>query len=201
MGRNVPVQSVRAPDRPRQHALSGWGSDRPQGLAEGCHDPVDDLDVDLEGQHHQHRRERGSEAAAGVAAGVLEVEPDREGAGEEHGEDGPAAAAAQDPGEDGGELGDDERAVQQQRPQPRQALAVEAGVAGVGVQGAVAGRERDRGDPEGEGGDHEDDGPAEGVEVRKAQAHRSLLVEVEARVGERDIASALGVVVDGGWLG
>ena len=103
---------------------------------------LDDLHVDLEGQHHQHRRQGGGQAAAGVAAGVLEVEPDGQGAGEEHGQDRPAAGAAQDAGQDGGELGDDERAVQQQRPQPGEALGVEAGVAGVGVQGAVAGGER-----------------------------------------------------------
>jgi hypothetical protein len=60
---------------------------------------------------------------------VLEVEPDRQGPGEEHGQDRPAAGAAQDTGQDGGELGDDERAIQQQRPEAGEALAVEAGVA------------------------------------------------------------------------
>src|SRR5215217_2049469 len=140
--------------------------------------------------------------AAATPDGVLEVEPDREGAGQEHGQDGPAAAAAQDPGQDGGQLGDDERTVEQEGPQAGEAVAVEAGVAGVGVQGAIAGREGDRGDPEGEGGDHDDDGPPERVEVREAQAHVDLPFDVEARAREGASASALGRVVEGdrsGW--
>ena len=76
-----------------------------------------------------------------------------------------------------------------------------AGVAHVGVQGAVAGRERDCGDSEGEGGDGDDDDSSEGVEVGEAQGHSGLLVDVAARVGEGDIASALGVVVEEEWLG
>jgi hypothetical protein len=74
---------------------------------------------------------------------VLEVEPDGLGAGQQHGQDRPAAGTAQDPGQDGSQLGDDEGAVQEQRPQARKVLGVQADVASVGVQGAVAGRERE----------------------------------------------------------
>jgi hypothetical protein len=62
--------------------------------------------------------EGGGQPAAG-AAGVLEVEPDGQGAGQQHGQDRPAAGTAQDPGQRGSQLGDDERAVQEQRPQAR----------------------------------------------------------------------------------
>jgi len=124
--RNVPAQRVRSPDRARdragEHTVTGWGSDGANGLAEGTHDPADDLHVDLEGQHHQDRGEGGGEAAAGVGAGVLQVEPDGQGAGDEHGQDGEGAVAAQDAGQDGGELGDDEGAVEEEWPDAGEAF-------------------------------------------------------------------------------
>ena len=73
--RNVPAQRVRPPDRARdragEHAVGGWGSEGADGLAEGGHDPADDLHVDLKRQHHEDRGEGGGEAAAGVGTGVL----------------------------------------------------------------------------------------------------------------------------------
>jgi hypothetical protein len=94
---------------------------------------------------------------------VLEVEPDRQRPSQEHGQDRPGAGAAEDAGQNGGELSDNERAIQKQGPEAGEAVAVEAGVAHSGVQSAVAGGEGDRGHPGGEGGDDENDGSPEGV--------------------------------------
>ncbi len=184
-------RAVRPADDRRAVARHGGGRERGgtvQGPTEVQHDPAGQRDQDLERDDHQDRRERGDDAPPhrqGVVAegeGVANVEAQRAKPADQHRGVGPALGdvvgvgdGAHDPAEHRGELGDDERGVQQDRERAGDAGVVQAELVDQPQDGVVGGRAGDRGDAEDAGADRDDDQPAHWGQVAEL-GHAVLLV-------------------------